>query len=94
MRNLPLISLSALILGFAPCGASAQTQTAPSGSTVQTPEESVQPDVRNRSGADVTIERDWKAQGGENDRTGSVKTNEGHETIGRDWRAQPKKEDQ
>jgi hypothetical protein len=33
------------------------------------------------------------AQGGVNDRAGSVKTEEGHETIGRDWRAHPDKQD-
>lgn len=94
MRMLALASLSALVLSFAPGGAPAraQTQAAPPQTTVQAPEGSVQSDDRNRNGAgNVRIERDWKAQGGDNDRTGLVKAEEGHETIGRDWRAHPEK---
>lgn len=94
MRNLALISLSALILGFAAGGAPAraQTQAAPSETTVQMPSGSVRSDDRSHEGT-VTIERDWKAQGGGNNRTGSAKTEEGHETIGRDWRAHPDSRD-
>jgi hypothetical protein len=94
MRNLALVSLSALILGFIPGGppASAQTQAAPSETTVQRPDGSVQTNDRSHEGT-VTIDREWKAQSGENDRTGSAKTEEGHETIGRDWRAHPDNRD-
>jgi len=94
MRNLALISLSALILGFVPGGSPvrAQTQAAPSETTVQKPGGAVQTEDRSHQGT-VTTDREWKAQGGENDRTGSVKTEEGHETIGRDWRAHPDKQD-
>lgn len=93
MRNLAVISLSALILGFVSGGppASAQNQAAPSQTTVQAPDGSVQKKDRSHQGT-VTIDREWKARGGENDRTGSVK-NEGHETIGRDWRAHPDNRD-
>jgi hypothetical protein len=94
MRNLALVSLSALILGFAPGGspARAQTQAAPSETTVQRPDGSVQSDDRSHQGT-VTTERDSKAQVREHDRTGSVKKEEGHETIGRDGRADPDKQD-
>ena len=95
MRNLALVSLSALILGSiagAP-PASAQTQAAPSGTTVEKPDGSVQSNDRSHEGT-VTIDREWKAQSGGSDRTGSVKTEgEGHETIGRDWRAHPDNRD-
>ena len=96
MRILALVSLSALVLAFVPGGAPAraQTQAAPPQTTVQAPEGSAQSDNRDRNGAgNVRIERDWKAKGGDNDRTGSVKTEAGHETIGRDWRAHPEKPD-
>jgi hypothetical protein len=94
MRKLAVLSVSALVLGFVQGGgpAMAQTQAAPSETTVQTPERSVQSDGRSRPG-DVKIERDWRAHGGENDRTGSVKTEENHETVGRDWRAHPDNRD-
>jgi hypothetical protein len=94
MRNLALVSLSALILGFTLGGqpASAQTQAAPSDTTVQRPDGSVQTNDRSHEGT-VTIDREWKAQPGKDDRTGSVKTDEGHETIGRDWRAHPDNRD-
>ncbi len=93
MRNLALVSLSALILGVIPGGspARAQTQAAPSQTTVQRPDGSVKSDDRSHEGT-VTIDREWKAQWGENDRTGSAKT-EDHETIGRDWRAHPDNRD-
>jgi hypothetical protein len=94
MRNLALISLSALILGFMAGGppASAQTQAAPSETTVQKPDGSVQTNDRSHEGT-VTIDREWKAQAGKNEPAGSVKTDEGHETIGRDWRAHPDSRD-
>lgn len=94
MRNLALVSLSALILGFIHGGppARAQTQAAPSVSAVQKSDGSVQTNDRSQEGT-VTIDREWKAKSGENDRTGSVKTEEGHETIGRDWRAHPDNRD-
>jgi hypothetical protein len=94
MRNFALVSLSALILGFVPGSppATAQTQAAPSETTVQSPDRSVQRDDRNHEGT-VTVDREWKAQSDENGRTGSIKTEEGHETIGRDWRAQPDNRD-
>jgi hypothetical protein len=94
MRNLAFVSISALILGFVPGAppASAQTQAAPSETTVQRPDGSVQTEDRSHEGT-VTTDREWKAQGGDNDRAGSVKTEEGHETIGRDWRAHPDKQD-
>ena len=94
MRNLALVSISALILGFIPGGspARAQTQAAPSETTVQGPDRSVQRDDRSHEGT-VTTDREWKAQSGENERTGSVKMEEGHETIGQDWRAHPDNRD-
>jgi hypothetical protein len=93
MRNLALVSVSALNLGFvAGPPAKAQTQAAPSQTTVQRPDGSVQREDRSHEGT-VTIDREWKAQGSENDRTGSVKTENGHETIGRDWRAHPDNRD-
>ena len=67
----------------------AQTEAAPSQTTVQKPDGSVQ-QSGDRSEGTVTIDREWKAHGG-NDRTGSVGSEEGHETIGRDWRAHPDK---
>jgi hypothetical protein len=94
MRNLALVSASALFLGFVPVGspAAAQTQAAPSETTVQRPDRPVQSEDRSHEGT-VTVERDWKAQGRRDDRAGSVKTEEGHETIGRDWRAHPDNRD-
>jgi hypothetical protein len=94
MRNFALVSLSALILGFVPgwSSARAQTQAAPSETTVQKPGGAVQTEDRSHQGT-VTVDREWKAQGGENDRAGSVKPEEEHETIGRDWRAHPDKQD-
>ena len=94
MRILASVLFSALVVGFGLGGAAAraQTQAAPPQTTVQAPEGSVQSDDRDRNGAgNVRIERDWKAQGGDSDRTGSIKPEEGHETIGRDWRAHPEK---
>lgn len=94
MRNLALISLAALILGFVPGGspARAQTQAAPSETTVQRTDGSVRTNDRSHQGT-VTIDRDSKTQSGKDDRTGSVKMKEGHETIGRDWRAHPDNRD-
>ena len=63
----------------------AQTQAVPSATTVQMADGSVRSDDRSHEGT-VTIGTDWRALGGENDRTGSVKTEENHETIGPDWR--------
>ncbi len=92
MRNLALASVSALILGFVSSGPPAKAQTqqaAPSQTTVQKPDGSVQREDRSHEGT-VTVDREWKSQGGgENDRTGSVKPGEGPVTIGRDWRAHP-----
>jgi hypothetical protein len=92
MRNLVLVSVSALILGFVSSGPPAKAQTqqaAPSETTVQGANGSVQSKDRSHEGT-VTVDREWKAQNGiEN--TGSVKPNEPHETIGRDWRAHPDK---
>ena len=94
MRNVAFVSVSALILGFCLSGppARAQTQAAPSETTVQKPDGSVQTNDRSHEGT-VTVDREWKAKSGENDRAGSVKTEEGHETIGRDWRAHPDNQD-
>ena len=94
MRNVALVSVSALILGFILTGppATAQTQAAPSETTVQKPDGSVQTNDRSHEGT-VTVDREWKAKSGENDRAGSAKTEEGHETIGRDWRAHPDNQD-
>jgi len=94
MRNLALISLSALILGLVSGGspARAQTQAAPSETTVQRPDGSVQTNDRSHQGT-VKVDRDWKTESGASDRTGAVKTEEGHETIGRDWRAHPDNQD-
>jgi len=65
MRNLVLVSLSALILGFTLGGqpASAQIKAAPSDTTVQRPDGSVQTNDRSHEGT-VTIDREWKAQPG------------------------------
>ena len=96
MRNLALVSVSALIVGFLSGGPPAKAQTqqaAPSETTVQKTDGSVQSRDRTHEGT-VTVDREWKAQGsGENDSAGSVKPNESHETIGRDWRAHPDKQD-
>jgi len=90
MRNLTLVLFSALVLGVAgAASASAQTQSAPAQAE-QTPQQSDQSRDQDRNRAeDVTIGRDWKAQGGESDRTGAVETDKDHETVGRDWRAHP-----
>jgi len=94
MRNLGLVSFSTLLLSVVAFGlpASAQTQAAPSDTTVQRPDGSVQTNDRSHEGT-VTIDREWKDQPGKDDRTGSVKMDEGHETIGRDWRAHPDNRD-
>ena len=90
MRNLALVSVSAIILGCVSSGPPAKAQTqqaAPSETTVQKSDGSVQSDDRSHEG-NVTVDREWKAEGG-SENTGS---NEGNVTIGRDWRAHPDKE--
>jgi hypothetical protein len=58
----------------------------------QTPQQADQSREQDRSRAkDVKIGRDWRAQGGENDRAGRGDTE--HETLGRDWRAHSQNRD-
>ena len=93
MRKSALAALlSGVALGFAVV-ATAQAQSAPveQGRSPQQSEQSRQQD-RSRA-EDVTVGRDWKAQGGQVDHAGNAAPNEDHQTVGRDWRAHPESGD-
>ncbi|MCG2626263.1 hypothetical protein L6654_06445 [Bradyrhizobium sp. WYCCWR 13023] len=94
MRNSAAAALlSSVVLAFAFSEGAAQAQSTPVQQP-QSPQQSEQSREQDRSHAeDVTIGRDWKAQGGEADHTGQVAPNEDHQTVGRDWRARPDDKD-
>ncbi|MGF6307278.1 hypothetical protein ABIB82_001576 [Bradyrhizobium sp. i1.8.4] len=86
-----LLTISVLVLAFATDGivSAAQAQSAPI-EQAQTPQQADQARGRDRSRAeDVKIGRDWKAQGGEDNKPGRAEVNKDHETVGQDWRAHP-----
>jgi hypothetical protein len=60
---------------------------------VKKPDGPVQRNDESHQGT-VTVDREWKAQSGQNERAGSATKEEGHQTIGRDWRAHPINQDQ
>jgi hypothetical protein len=83
-----LLTLSALGFAFIQTGP-VQAQSAPV-QTEQTPQQAEQSREQDRSRAeDVKVGRDWKAQGGDNDRAGRAAADKDHGTVGRDWRAHP-----
>ncbi|WP_271523217.1 hypothetical protein [Bradyrhizobium sp. CCBAU 53380] len=85
--------LSSIVLAFAFGGGAAQAQFNPVQQP-QSPQQSEQSREQDRSRAeDVTIGRDWKANGGEADHAGQTKPNDDHLTVGRDWRARPENKD-
>lgn len=93
--RLPLLLASALVLAFVggETVPPAQAQSA-SPQTEQTPQQSDKAREQDRSRAeDVKIGRDWKAQGGDNNRSGPAAAEQDHQTIGRDWRAHPNDRD-
>jgi hypothetical protein len=81
--------LSGFALAFAFSTSPAQAQSTPI-EPAQSPQQSEQSREQDRSRAeDVTIGRDWKAQGGETDHAGQASPNDDHQTVGQDWRARP-----
>jgi len=90
MRNSALAALlAACVIG----GGTAQAQST-SVQQPQSPQQSEQSREQDRSRAeDVTIGRDWKAQGGETEHAGQAAPNDDHQTVGRDWRARPEDKD-
>lgn len=88
-----IVLLSVLALGFVSGGSAAQAQST-SVQQPQSPQQSEQSREQDRSRAeDVTIGRDWKAQGTEGDHAGQPTQSEDHQTVGRDWRAHPEDRD-
>lgn len=89
-----LLTLSAFALAFIQGETTpAQAQSAPV-QTGQTPQQTEQSRKQDRDRAeDVKIGRDWKAEGGDNDRAGAAAVDKDHETVGRDWRAHPDNQD-
>lgn len=85
--------LSSIVLAFAFSGGAAHAQSTPVQQP-QSPQQSEQSREQDRSRAeDVTIGRDWKAQGGETDHASQTAPNDDHQTVGRDWRARPEDKD-
>ena len=86
-------ALAALLAAFTIGGGAAQAQST-SVQQPQSPQQSEQSREQDRSRAeDVTIGRDWKAQGGETEHAGQAAPNDDHQTVGRDWRARPENKD-
>lgn len=94
MRNSASAALlSSIVLAFAFGGGAAQAQSTPVQQP-QSPQQSEQSREQDRSRAeDVTIGRDWKAEGRESDHANQATPDDSHQTVGRDWRAHPEDQD-